>query len=133
MDKRKPTLIQATVSENSANLQLKVDADILDFQGHFNHFPLLPGVTQVDWVLHFAIEHLNVPSAFKGMEVIKFQEPILPNSEVSLDLTWDETKQKLAFKYFSHRDESTVVHSSGKMKLAQPSQQNPAEQVNESE
>ncbi|CAH0529175.1 ApeI family dehydratase [Vibrio hippocampi] len=120
MDKRKPTLIRHTVQDNHAELELRVDGDILYFQGHFDQFKLLPGVAQVDWAVFYARQYLNTPSAFKGMEVIKFQEPILPDAEVTLSLTWDEDKQKLAFKYTSMDGERLAVHASGKMKLAQP-------------
>ncbi|OBT14817.1 3-hydroxyacyl-ACP dehydratase [Vibrio sp. UCD-FRSSP16_10] len=117
MDKRKPTIIKLDVSETEATLAMKVDADILDFRGHFTHFPLLPGVSQIDWALFYAVEHLNTPPLFKGMEVIKFQEPILPDAEVTLSLSWDQAKGKLAFKYSSQKDDNLVIHSSGKMKL----------------
>lgn len=119
MEKRKPTIIAVENKENSVTLTMKVDADILDFRGHFTHFPLLPGVSQIDWALHYAIEHLQTPPTFKGMEVIKFQEPILPDSTVDLSLVWDGEKQKLAFKYSSLRDEQLIIHSSGKMKLGE--------------
>lgn len=122
MEKRKPTIIRTEVIENNATLEFKVDADILDFQGHFTHFPLLPGVSQIDWALYYAIDTLQTPSVFKGMEVIKFQEPIRPDMTVTLELSWDETKQKLAFKYSSLRDEQVVIHSSGKMKLGDKSE-----------
>lgn len=117
MDKRKPTITDVVIQDNQATITAKVDADILDFRGHFNHFPLLPGVSQIDWALFYAIKYLNTPPTFKGMEVIKFQEPILPDSQVTLTLIWDDDKQKLAFKYSSQQDERLVVHSSGKMKL----------------
>ncbi|AMF98761.1 3-hydroxyacyl-ACP dehydratase [Vibrio owensii] len=117
MDKRKPTLKQVDIDNHIATIKMRVDADILDFQGHFTHFPLLPGVTQIDWALFYAVEYLNTPTLFKGMEVIKFQEPILPDMCVSLTLSWDAEREKLAFKYTSISGEQTVVHSSGKMKL----------------
>lgn len=122
MEKRKPTITRTEVKENNAVLEFKVDADILDFRGHFAHFPLLPGVSQIDWALHYAIETLQTPSVFKGMEVIKFQEPIRPDMNVTLELSWDESKQKLTFKYSSLRDEQIVTHSSGKMKLGEKSE-----------
>ncbi|MEZ8825438.1 3-hydroxyacyl-ACP dehydratase [Vibrio amylolyticus] len=122
MVKRKPTLIESEIHFPSAQLTLKVDADILDFSGHFKHFPILPGVTQIDWVLFYGVDFLNIPPAFKGMEVIKFQEPILPDSIVRLSLSWDEVKHKLSFKYTSMRNDEQVTHSSGKMKLGVPSE-----------
>ncbi|MGF1695610.1 3-hydroxyacyl-ACP dehydratase [Vibrio lamellibrachiae] len=122
MAKRKPTILNTEIQHPSATITFKVDADILDFSGHFQHFPLLPGVTQIDWALYYAIKYLSTPTAFKGMEVIKFQEPILPDSTVCLSLTWDDGKQKLAFKYTSIRDDLEIVHSTGKMKLGAPSE-----------
>ncbi|MGD8112770.1 3-hydroxyacyl-ACP dehydratase [Vibrio sp. TRT 21S02] len=122
MAKRKPTIISTEVHAHQASLTFKADADILDFCGHFSHFPLLPGVTQIDWALHYAVELLNTPPAFKGMEVIKFQEPILPEAEALLTLSWDDEKQKLSFKYTSQRNGDLVVHSSGKMKLGEASE-----------
>ncbi|WP_040890785.1 ApeI family dehydratase [Vibrio ezurae] len=117
MDKRKPTIIDIDVADTQATLRLNVDADILDFKGHFAHFPLLPGVSQIDWALFYAIKYLGTPAIFKGMEVIKFQEPIFPDALVTLDLSWDNDKQKLTFKYRSKQGDEWVSHSSGKMKL----------------
>lgn len=121
MNKRKPTLLSHQLSEFHVELELRVDEDILDFKGHFKDFPILPGVTQIDWAIHYANEFLQVPTSFKGMEVIKFQEPILPNAIVALRLTWDASKQKLAFQYASkpkaEDGQAETIHSSGKMKL----------------
>lgn len=120
--KRKPTLLSVVVEQSQATLHLRVDHDILDFSGHFSHFPLLPGVTQIDWAVAYAKEFLHTPPSFKGMEVIKFQEPILPDSEVSLQLKWDDEKLKLQFAYTSQRNGTVVNHSTGKMKLGNPSE-----------
>ncbi|EPN4931889.1 3-hydroxyacyl-ACP dehydratase [Vibrio fluvialis] len=121
MIKRKPTLLATDIQPSQATLSLRVDADILDFSGHFPQFALLPGVSQIDWAIFYACELLSTPDQFKGMEVIKFQEPILPDMEVTLTLNWDADKQKLAFQYRSKRDGHPVVHSSGKMKLGERS------------
>lgn len=117
MDKRKPTILQIETQTTESTLTFKVDADLTDFKGHFKGFPILPGVTQIDWALAYAIQELAVPSQFKGMEVIKFQEPILPDATVTLTLKWDSDKQKLAFSYTS--DNGDCTHSSGKMKLGE--------------
>lgn len=119
MDKRKPTILEVETSESTSTITMKVDAEILDFRGHFTDFPLLPGVSQIDWALFYAIEYLNTPPTFKGMEVIKFQEPILPDMCVNLSLSWDAEKQKLAFKYSSQQGDRLAIHSSGKMKLGE--------------
>ncbi|MGF1759094.1 3-hydroxyacyl-ACP dehydratase [Photobacterium sagamiensis] len=113
MTKRKPTIIAQHIADDRAVLTLKVDADILDFQGHFPSHPLLPGVTQIDWALFYGQTLLNAHPNFAGMEVIKFQNPILPDSIVELSLNWSEEKQKLQFTYSSEKG----PHSSGRIKL----------------
>lgn len=113
MPQRKATIIEQQISANKASLTLQVDADITDFEGHFPGYPLLPGVTQIDWAIFYGKKLLNTGTRFAGMEVIKFQEPILPNSIILLTLTWDADKQKLHFSYSSE----TSQHSSGRIKL----------------
>jgi len=46
--------------------------------------------------------------------VIKFKEPILPNSEVLLKLKWDQQKEKL---YFTYSGQDNKQYSSGRIKL----------------
>ncbi len=59
-----------------------------------------------------------MPSEFGGMDVIKFQQPILPNSTIVLTLDWVAEKQKLQFNFSSVTPENeTVIHSSGKISM----------------
>ncbi|WP_086982154.1 ApeI family dehydratase [Vibrio aphrogenes] len=134
---RKPQLIkhQHHHQEHAVTLWLQVDADIEDFKGHFAQFPLLPGVTQIDWAIFYAQQFLQAPAHFQGMEVIKFQEPILKNSLVTLNLTWHRDKQKLYFHYYSQpqdrsqqersqhdhsqQQDETRTHSSGRILLGE--------------
>jgi hypothetical protein len=53
------------------------------------------------------------------MEVLKFQEPILPNTEVELELRWVKDKEKLYFAFSSKQGESVSKHSSGRILLGQ--------------
>lgn len=122
MIKRKPSILTTKdISVNEAQpsvlICMRVDDDILDFTGHFPNHPLLPGVTQVDWAIHYAKHYLNAHSNFKGMEVLKFQEPILPNMEVELELKWDIEKSKLYFTYRSNKGDSVSNHASGRIVL----------------
>ena len=123
MKKRKPTVLAVEKQERTplteVLLHLFVEADIAYFNGHFTHFPLLPGVTQLDWAVYYAAEYLNTSDSFQGMEVIKFQEPIFPDAKVSLALSWNAERQKLTFKYTSLRDELPIVHSSGRFILGE--------------
>jgi 3-hydroxymyristoyl/3-hydroxydecanoyl-(acyl carrier protein) dehydratase len=118
MNKRKPSILSQLIDGDSATLTLGVDSDIYDFSGHFAQFPLLPGVTQIDWVMHYAKQILKISAPFSGMEVIKFQQPILPGAQVQLTLNWDSNRHKLAFQYAAV---DGAIHSSGKIKLAHSS------------
>lgn len=113
MSHRKATILKQQVTANKAVLTLQMDADIVYFAGHFPGYPLLPGVTQIDWAIFYGKKILATGARFAGMEVIKFQEPILPGSVVLLTLTWDADKQKLHFSYSSENRQ----HSSGRIKL----------------
>lgn len=119
MVKRKPTILTKQILASQAILELRADADILDFTGHFTHFPLLPGVSQIDWAIYYAGKYLHTPGSFKGLEVLKFKEPILPDGKVTLKLAWCSEKLKLSFQYYSEHDDLVTVHSSGKIKLGE--------------
>ena len=114
---RKPTVIQQQSDENTLTLYLQVDGEIEDFKGHFPQFALLPGVTQIDWVVYYAQQLFDSPKSFQSMEVIKFQEPILKDALIKLTLTWHADKQKLHFSYTSGQDDEVRTHSSGRILL----------------
>ena len=110
----KATIIEQSVVENSASLLLRVDPDIDYFDGHFNHYPILAGVVQLDWAIFYGKKLLSCDPVFAGMEVIKFQQPILPNTLILLTLRWEKEKQKLYFSYTSGENNN---HASGRIKL----------------
>ncbi|MGR6861094.1 ApeI family dehydratase [Aliivibrio salmonicida] len=124
MTKRKPTIISTQIQAQDENqpsvvITMRVDDDLLDFTGHFPNHPLLPGVTQVDWAIYYGQMYLQANSIFQGMEVLKFQEPILPNTDVELALRWVKDKEKLYFAFSSKQGESVSKHSSGRILLGQ--------------
>ena len=110
----KATIIEQHVVDNSATLLLQIDPEISYFEGHFNHYPILAGVVQLDWAIYYGKKLLACDDRFAGMEVIKFQQPILPHQQILLTLRWEKEKQKLYFSYTSGEDNN---HSSGRIKL----------------
>jgi 3-hydroxymyristoyl/3-hydroxydecanoyl-(acyl carrier protein) dehydratase len=113
--KLKPTVLAEEATDDGLVLTLQVDEDIIYFQGHFATYPLLPGVTQIDWAYHYGTTRLKIPTIFQGMEVIKFFKPISPGSTLELRLNWNENTQKLNFTFQS----SEGKHSSGRILLAE--------------
>ncbi|QZA82540.1 AMP-binding protein [Deefgea piscis] len=95
-------------------LQLFIAADIAYFAGHFPNAPILPGVTQIHWAAQFARQYFAIPGTFSQMEVIKFQQIIRPNTVLTLQLTWDQMRQRVTFAFTSEQGS----HSSGRLVFA---------------
>lgn len=96
-----------------ATFHLTLPAQLFWFKGHFPERPLLPGVTQIHWALHYAQEAFAVDLAFSGVDIVKFQRPLYPNEDIVLALAWDSGKKKLSFQYCSQ----DTVASSGRISL----------------
>lgn len=114
----KPKIIKQTHSVDKLSLILFIQPELIYFQGHFNHFPVLAGVTQIDWAIYYGQNLLHCPKYFEGMEVIKFQVPILPDSVIELYLQWRESGQKLYFKFLGATAKDKKQYSSGRIKLS---------------
>ncbi|MAO68943.1 MULTISPECIES: hydroxymyristoyl-ACP dehydratase [Idiomarina] len=78
--------------------QFQLEADCIYLQGHFPSAPILPGVAQLDWVVQLAAEHWSTPTSIQRIEVLKFNDMILPGATVDLFI---ERKREdcVTFKY----------------------------------
>lgn len=112
-----PVELACQQHEAQAELLLRVDADLFWFRGHFPQQPLLPGVAQLDWVMHYGTQLLAPGKAFSSIENIKFQQPVLPGSTLKLTLSWLAAKGQLSFRYLLVQGESESAASSGKINL----------------
>lgn len=94
-----PTLLEQVMTQDALVLRLRLDPELPWFIGHFPGAPLLPGVTQVHWAMHYAGQLLGLDRAFGGMSQLKFQRPLRPGQECWLHLTWQADKGQLLFSY----------------------------------
>ncbi|MEN5016005.1 hydroxymyristoyl-ACP dehydratase [Erwinia sp. Eh17-17] len=101
---------------DEAELLLRVDPDLFWFQGHFPGQPLLPGVAQLDWVIHYGTALLAPGKQFACVDNIKFQQPILPGATLKLTLTW-QAEKGLSFRYQLVGEGDLHPASSGKIRL----------------
>ena len=92
-----------------SELDLLVAADCPWFEGHFPGQPILPGVVQIGWAVHFARELYGFEPVATTLEQIKFKRPILPGARLTLHLTPAKDGRKLRYEY---RD-ATTSYSSG--------------------
>ncbi|ALB68556.1 (3R)-hydroxymyristoyl-ACP dehydratase [Cronobacter dublinensis] len=104
-------------SSHQAEIVLRLDPTLFWFKGHFPVQPLLPGVAQLDWVMHYAQAILAPDYRFQGIQNVKFQAPLLPGCDVLLTLDWNEARNVLSFSYHRLAGETRVLSSSGKIKL----------------
>jgi len=94
-----PQVLSKQRQADSVTLELRLPATLLWFKGHFPEQPILPGVAQLNWVMTFAREELPLAANFAGFDVIKFQQPLLPEQQVTLSIQWLQDKNKLLFSY----------------------------------
>lgn len=106
-----PQLQAVDLCDSQAALQLKVPASLVYFPDHFPGYPILPGVVQIGWAEHFGNLLFPINQPFCRMEVIKFIKPILPDSELTLQLEWKADSSKLHFQFTAHGES----YSSGRL------------------
>ncbi|MCO6537914.1 MAG: hydroxymyristoyl-ACP dehydratase [Gilliamella sp.] len=106
------------ISNTSADIELTISSDLFWFEGHFKSQPLLPGVVQLNWVLHYTQKYIDDSLHLLSIDVIKFQCPVIPEDRLTLHLKWHEKIKKLEFIYtFITPNNSNKIASTGKLTL----------------
>jgi acyl-CoA synthetase (AMP-forming)/AMP-acid ligase II/3-hydroxymyristoyl/3-hydroxydecanoyl-(acyl carrier protein) dehydratase len=108
---RFPSVQVLEAEAGRALLELVVPAGLLYFDGHFPVAPVLPGVVQVEWAIHYARQYFALAPRFKGINALKFQQMVRPGEPVRLELVHDQAKGSLNFRYFSNAGQ----HASGRI------------------
>ncbi len=113
---RLPKILETSKDEESGEyiIQFVVPHDLFYLEGHFPGKPILPGVVQIGWAIHFFRELFGNAGDFMRLEALKFQQVIQPGERIYLSLMWDNAKNKLTFHYTS-RDHT---HASGRVFFA---------------
>ncbi len=108
-----PEILARQCADNIAVLTLQIPPSLYYLQGHFPQQPVVPGVVQLHWAEHYLRECLACQLPVRDLEVVKFQQLLLPQQQCQLHLRWDAEKHKAYFEY--RQDEQ--VFSSGRLVL----------------
>lgn len=106
-----PDLFGDSPAADGIILNLRIPEDLAYFNGHFDETPIVPGVVQIQWAVHYAKQFLLNNQRFSHMESIKFKELLLPGQKLELRLRNFKEANKLEFCYYS----PTCEYSSGRI------------------
>ena len=98
-------------SATQAVAELHIQPQLRVLEGHFPGATLVPGVAQLHWVVSLGQQAFGLESRFADVQLLKFQQPILPGDTVQLQLQWQAEKGCLQFALTSARG----AHASGKL------------------
>jgi len=109
----KPLIEVLHQSEEKLLCNLTIPENLYYFQGHFEQAAILPGVTQIDWVMSYITEYFKVDTRnLVSIDQLKFQHIIRPNYVVEFSVD-KLAANKYRFNYKSKHGQ----HSSGKVVL----------------
>ena len=97
----------------AVEVDLFVPATLDFFPDHFPRLAILPGVVQIDWAITLGRAHLPVAGTFRGLRALKFLNPILPDTALTLELA-QGAPGELSFSYRA----GARAYSSGRVLFA---------------
>ena len=103
----------------SVELKLRAPEELIYFPDHFAGYPILPGVVQLAWAEYFGSLFFAIDQPFLRMEVVKFVKVIQPGDELTLELNWNVSPDRLHFNFRSELG----THSSGRLIYAAKSRE----------
>ncbi|MGQ7249646.1 AMP-binding protein [Halomonas sp. V046] len=112
-DDRLARWLGASVCDGKHVIALEVPERLRYLQGHFDQFPLVPGVVMIQWAIHHARETFTGLGAFRGVERLKFQKVLLPGQRLALTL--EHRSDGIAFGF----DSNLGRHASGRVRFVQ--------------
>lgn len=88
-----------SVSESTGNFKLFFKNNFYYFDGHFEGFPVVPALIQIDLVVKFAKNYLFLPLKLKEIPVMKFVKPIMSSTLVDLKIEAFKKEKKFEFSF----------------------------------
>jgi acyl-coenzyme A synthetase/AMP-(fatty) acid ligase len=101
---KQPLVLNTEKTETTLKSQIYIPADFFFFQGHFDNFPILPGVAQINMAIEFAKNYFEIPGKFYQMINIKFKRVIRPGTILILNIQRDFVKNTATFSFENAQD-----------------------------
>lgn len=112
---RRPVRLHHSSGEGWLEWRVRVPENLCYLEGHFDDFPVVAGVVQLEWINELAGELLGAPPSIARMEQIKFHQLLQPGQSFSVRLDHDQARSRIA--YVLHDGETRFA--SGRMILKQ--------------
>ena len=110
---RNPVVHAESPGPHSLVRDVSVPDDLVFLEGHFEGFPVVPGVVQVGWALEAAQAALGEAPRPAAVENLKFKELLLPGQRFRLEVEWTEARDVLRFRLAA----GERVFSTGRLRL----------------
>lgn len=110
---RAPLLHAESAGSHSLAREVSVPEDLVFLEGHFEGFPVVPGVVQLGWVLEAARAALGFEPGLAAVENLKFKELLLPGQRFRLEVEWTPARDVLRFRLAA----GARVFSTGRLRL----------------
>ena len=94
---------------------LRVPTDLAYLDGHFEGFPVVPGVVQLRWALDAAGELLGGAPCVREIEALKFKDLLRPGQRFALRVEVADGGKRLRFRLGDEHDDQ--LYSSGRCTL----------------
>lgn len=107
----RPCIVQETRGP-PVRLELAIAPNLPCFNGHFPGTPILPGVVQLDWAIHFGSDYFGSSRDIRRIDALKFSRIVLPGARLMLEL--EPTADGFSFRY----RHGAVTCSSGRITCA---------------
>lgn len=106
-----PSILKQFITKEKIELDLIFSKDHIFFKGHFDNFPIFPGIAQLHYVIFFIKEFSDKNISIVNFKKIKFSKAIFPEENLSLNII----KQKNNSFAFLFKADENDIHSSGEI------------------
>ena len=84
-----PLIHSESISGSEALIEIEIKSDLAYLKGHFDAYPLVPGVVQLHWAMHFGKKHFDIQGNVTQGSQIKFSNVMTPGERLTLSLIYD--------------------------------------------